>query len=94
MLCPPWVLQVQSRYNAPAGDDISKDHCLMGEKRADAKKIEKAAVLAVGNLIQPCERIDHKFNTDDKNLLIDGTLELYRSSALTKENLISLLDHR
>lgn len=64
----------------------------MGKKRADAKKIEKAAVLAVENLIQPCETIDHKFDTDDKNLLVDGTLELYRSSALTKENLIGKID--
>ena len=64
----------------------------MGKKRADAKKIEKAAVLAVGNLIQPCARIDHKFHTDDKNVLVDGTLELYRSSALTKEDLIDRID--
>lgn len=61
-------------------------------KRIDSKKIEKAAVLAVMNLIQPCNTIDYKFTEDDKNLLVDGTLELYSSEQLIKKNIIGEVD--
>lgn len=44
------------------------------------------------NLIQPCETIDYKFTEDDKNMLVDGTLELYRASRLTRENLVGEID--
>ena len=61
-------------------------------KHVDSKKIEKAAVLAVMNLIQSCETIDYKFNENDKNVLVDGTLELYHSEVLTKANLFGTID--
>lgn len=54
----------------------------------DSKKIEKAAVLAVKSLIQRCETIDEKIKDDDKDVLIDGSLELYSSSNFRKPNLI------
>jgi len=61
---------------------------LLAESRhIDSKKIEKAAVKTISDLIQPCEVIDDKLDTDDKNILVDGTFELYHSSELTKENL-------
>lgn len=56
---------------------------MASSRHVDSKKIEKAAVLAVMNLIQPCETVDYKFAEDDKNMLVDGTLELYRASRLT-----------
>lgn len=61
-------------------------------KHVDSKKIEKAAVLAVMNLIQSCETIDYKFSENDKNVLVDGTLELYHSEVLTKANLFGTID--
>ncbi len=61
-------------------------------KRIDSKKIEKAAVLAVKNLIQPCGTVDDKLDDDDKNILVDGSLELYSSSALTIENYVGKID--
>lgn len=56
--------------------------------RFDSKKIEKAAVLAVKNLIQQCKTIDDKINEDDKDVLVDGTLDLYSSDDLRKANLV------
>lgn len=61
-------------------------------KRVDPKKIEKAAVLAVKNLIQPCETVDDKLDDDDKNILVDGSLELYSSPELTIENFVGKVD--
>lgn len=61
-------------------------------KRIDSKKIEKAAVLAVKNLIQPCETVDDKLDDDDKNVLVDGSFELYNSPALTVENFVGKVD--
>ena len=43
-------------------------------------------------LIQPCERVNHKIDEDDKNKLIDGSLELYSCSELTNANIIDVLD--
>lgn len=60
--------------------------------RMDPKKIEKAAVLAVKNLIQPCETVDDKLDDDDKNILVDGSLELYRSADFTIANFIGKID--
>ena len=57
-------------------------------KRIESRKIEKAAVAAVDNLVQPCDTIDPKIPVDDKNVLVDGTLDLYSSPKLVKENLI------
>lgn len=54
----------------------------------DNKKIEKAAAQAVEALVQPCETIDQKITVDDKNVFVDGTFDLYRSSELVKENLV------
>lgn len=61
-------------------------------RRLDSKKIEKAAVLAIKNLVQPCEGIDDKLDEDDKNILVDGSLELYKSSSQTIENFIGKVD--
>lgn len=58
----------------------------------DSTKIEKAAVQAVRDLIQPCKCINHKINEDDKNILVDGTLELYKAPKLTKANLIGVIE--
>lgn len=65
---------------------------LAQSNRLDSKKIEKAAVLAIKNLIQPCETIDDKLDDDDKNILVDGSLEVYKSSALTIKNFIGKVD--
>lgn len=70
---------------------VERQH-LAKSKHVDSKKIEKAAVLAVMNLIQPCATIDYKFSEDDKNILVDGTLELYQSEMLTKANLVGTID--
>ena len=61
-------------------------------KRVDPKKVEKAAVLAVKNLIQQCETIDDKLDDDDKNILVDGSLELYQSHEFTIANFIGKID--
>lgn len=61
-------------------------------KIVDSTKIEKAAVQAVRDLIQPCERIDHKIDEDDKNKLVDGSLEIYSSSELSNANLIGRVE--
>lgn len=65
---------------------------LAQSKHIDSKKIEKAAVLAIKNLIQPCETIDDKLDDDDKNILVDGSLELYNSSELTIESFIGKIE--
>ena len=65
---------------------------LARSKHVDSKNVEKAAVLAVMNLIQPCESIDYSFTEDDKNMLVDGTLQLFNSSHLTKEHLFGEID--
>lgn len=61
-------------------------------KTLDSTKVEKAAVQAVRNLIQPCERVNHKIDEDDKNKLVDGSLELYSCSELSNANLIGVID--
>lgn len=53
----------------------------------DRKKIEKAAVNRVSDLIQQCDTIDDKLKEGDKNILIDGFLDLYRSPEQKVENL-------
>ncbi|MBS7157675.1 MAG: DUF4365 domain-containing protein [Collinsella sp.] len=61
----------------------------MGRQRGiETKKVEKAAVLAVQNLIHQCLTIDEKLDADDKNMLVDGPLELYCSSNMVIPNLI------
>ena len=60
--------------------------------RFDSKKIEKAAVLAVQNSVQRCENIDEKLDVDDKNILVDGSLELYKSCVFTKSNLLGIIN--
>lgn len=58
----------------------------------DSKKIEKAAVLAVEALIQQCDCIDPKIPTDDKNILVDGTLDIYSSPDLAIRNFVDKID--
>lgn len=53
----------------------------------DNKKIEKAAVNRVRDLIQQCDTIDDKLDEDDKNILTDGVLDLYSSTDQTVDNL-------
>lgn len=53
---------------------------MANSKRMDNKKIEKAAVNRIRDLIQPCDTIDDKLDEDDKNILTDGVLDLYSSS--------------
>lgn len=44
------------------------------------------------NLIQSCETVDYKFAEDDKNILVDGMLELHSSTYLTRKNLFGDID--
>lgn len=60
---------------------------MANSNRMDNKKIEKAAVNRVRDLIQPCDTIDDKLDEDDKNILTDGVLNLYSSSAQTVKTL-------
>lgn len=58
----------------------------------DSTKVKKAAVQAVRGLIRPCQRVNHKIDEDDKNKMIDGSLEFYSCSELTNANLIGVID--
>ncbi|RRF97886.1 MAG: DUF4365 domain-containing protein [Coriobacteriaceae bacterium] len=53
----------------------------------DKKKIEKAVVNRVCDLIQQCDTIDDKLKEGDKNIRIDGFLDLYSSPEQRVENL-------
>jgi hypothetical protein len=57
-------------------------------KKIDNKKIEKAAVLFVKQLIQQCDCLDDKILTEDKNILDDGTIDVYRSPEESTDSII------
>ena len=61
-------------------------------RSVETKKIEKAAILAVKNLIQPCPTIDDKLDEDDKNILVDGSFELYSSKDMSIPNFVGKID--
>lgn len=61
-------------------------------RNVETKKVEKAAVLAVKNLIQACPTVDDKLDEDDKNILVDGSLELYRSQDMRISDFIGKID--
>lgn len=65
---------------------------LASSRSIETKKVEKAAVLAVKNLIQLCPTVDDKLDEDDKNILVDGSLELYRSQEMCIPNFIGKVD--
>lgn len=65
---------------------------MSNQRAVETKKVEKAAVLAVQNLIQPCPTIDEKLDDDDKNILVDGSLELYSSPDMCIQNFIGKID--
>lgn len=60
--------------------------------KVETKKVEKAAVLAVKNLIQACPTVDDKLDEDDKNILVDGSLELYSSQEMSIAHFIGKID--
>lgn len=51
------------------------------------RRIESVAVGAVRSIILKCDTLYPNLDENDKNILIDGTIEVYSSSELTKENL-------
>lgn len=53
----------------------------------DDRRIESVAVDAVRSIILKCDTLYPNLDENDKNILIDGTIEVYSSSELTKENL-------
>lgn len=61
-------------------------------RNVETKKVEKAAVLAVKNLIQAVPTVDDKLDEDDKNILLDGSLELYCSPDMRIPNFIGKID--
>lgn len=61
-------------------------------RNVETKKVEKAAVLAIKNLIQAVPTVDDKLDEDDKNILVDGSLELYRSRDMCIPNFIGKID--
>ena len=65
---------------------------MAGTRSVETKKVEKAAVLAVKNLIQACPTVDDKLDEDDKNILVDGPLELYGSQDMRISDFIGKID--
>lgn len=51
------------------------------------RRIESAAVGAVRSIILKCDTLYPNLDENDKNILVDGTIEVYSSSKQTKENL-------
>ena len=51
------------------------------------RRIESVAVYAVKSIILKCDTLYPNLDENDKNILVDGTIEVYSSSKLTKENL-------
>lgn len=62
------------------------------ENQVDSKKIEKVAVSAVRYLVEQCDKIDPKLNEDDKNMLVDGTFDVYSAPSLNRNTLIDSID--
>lgn len=51
------------------------------------RRIESVAVNAVRDIILKCDTLLPNLDENDKNVLVDGTIEVYRTPELTKENL-------
>lgn len=51
------------------------------------RRIESVAVDAVRSIILKCDTLYPNLDENDKNILVDGTIEVYSSPELTKENL-------
>lgn len=51
------------------------------------RRIESVAVAAVKDIILSCDTLYPNLDENDKNVLVDGTVEVYSSPELTKENL-------
>lgn len=54
----------------------------------NGRRIESVAVNAVREAILKCDTLCPNLNENDKNILVDGTIEVYSSAKPTKENLI------
>lgn len=54
----------------------------------DKKRIEAISVNAVRAAFDSVEEVNPLINENDKKPCIDGSIEVYRSNAMTKENLI------
>lgn len=49
------------------------------------EKVEKAAVMAVGQLVNACDRLEDRFSTGDKMPLTDGAIDVYEDRRRDRE---------